>query len=184
MSGFFLFPLNVSHAVCLDLMSSCLWLHFKSVLRPTQRLNWVKFSLKCQINQDDVNLSEWVGEAQIKAAHKDKFINGKNFWNASVAEYFRQDLGASVGSLLHPQEQVSSLSLMETVHSFSSPIIRWQVHFPEPMLSGGGRALSQMQAVMHLRPIYCSDVLLTLWWRQSTPVCQAMVSLNTAQNYA
>lgn len=32
--------------------------------------------------------------------------------------------------------------------------------FSEPMLSGGGRPRSQMQAVMHLRPIYCSDVLL------------------------
>lgn len=53
--------------------------------------------------------------------------------------------------------------------------------FSEPMQSGGGRPRSQMQAVMHLRPIYCSDVLLPC---ESTPVCQAMVSLNTDPNYA
>lgn len=40
-----------------------------------------------------------------------------------------QQRSISDGIQLHLRRQVSSLRLMETVHLFSGPIIRWQVHF-------------------------------------------------------
>lgn len=95
----------------------------------------------------------WIrlSQSEIKAAHKDKFINGQNFWNVSAAEYFRQDSATSAGASVQFEVNGSCTFIFQSNNQMTSP-------FSEALLSGGGRLQSQMQSVMHPRPIYCSDV--------------------------
>lgn len=86
---------------------------------------------------------------------------------------------ASAGLELHLWGQVSSLRLIWDCTFIFQSNNQTTSPFAGALPRGGGRPQSQTQSLMHLGPIYPTDVPLLCRWRQPGPVCLATVELKT-----
>ena len=145
----------------------------------TQTGTRVSSVFECHINQVDIIfvLCGWDKNSGQHNIIAQQTVSDCQAVNMALQESLSLRLKcASVALWVHLWGEVSCLRLMETVHLFSGPIIRRWSPFSEALRRWGGRLLSQTQSLMHLRPIYSTEI------PPQDPICLAMVKLNTNQN--